>query len=134
VTAPTHRFAEHVGEIELELEAADEAGLFEAALDAFAELVSTGAGGEPVRREIELGANEDALLLVDWLSELVFLAEVERLVPDRVADLELADGRLRATIAGRRADPRHLVKAVTLSNLELAEEGGIWHGRVVLDV
>ena len=66
-------------------------GLFEAALGAFAELVGAGEDGEPVVREVELAADDHALLLVDWLSELVFLAEVEQFVPERLAAFELSD-------------------------------------------
>ena len=129
---PEHRSVEHVGQVELE--AADEAGIFEAALEAFAELVAVGETGEPARHELDLAAGDRALLLVDWLSELVFLAEVEKFVPEHVTKLELGDNRLRATVAGRRDRPRHLVKAVTLNNLGFEQRGRTWHGRVVLDV
>ncbi len=132
-----YRFAEHAGEIEVELEAADETGIFAAALEAFAELVSEeedDGGGEPLEREVELQADDRALLLADWLNELVFLAEVERLVPHRLEALELADGHLRAMVSGHRGRPRQLVKAVTLNNLEFGQKGGVWHARIVLDV
>jgi SHS2 domain-containing protein len=129
-----HRFVEHGGEVELELEATSEAGIFEAALDAFRELVSTGEGGEPASHEIELTADDHALLLVDWLSELVFLADVEQFVPDGLAAFELAGNRLRAAVTGRHDDPRQLVKAATLNSLDLHQEGTTWYGRVVLDV
>ena len=129
-----HRFAEHVGEIEVELEAADEAGIFDAALAALAELIAPNGEGAPASHEIELTGGDHALLLMDWMTELVFLAEVEEFVPERLSSFELAGDRLRATVAGRRGHPRHLVKAVTLSGLELAQEKGGWHGRVVLDV
>lgn len=130
----SHRFVDHVGEVEVELEAADRAGIFEAALAAVAELLASGPAGEPVSRLVELASDDPALLLVDWLNELVFLAEVERFVPERVASLEVGERRLRATVEGRTGDPRHLVKAVTLSRLALGPEGGRWRGRVVLDV
>jgi protein archease len=129
-----HRFVEHPGEVELELEAASERGLFEAALGAFGELVGTGEDGELVVYEVELAANDHALLLVDWLSELVFLAEMEQFVPERLVAFALSDSRLRATVKGRRSHPRHLVKAVSLNHLDLGHDGGLWHGRVVLDV
>lgn len=129
-----YRFVEHVGEVELELEAPSEQGIFEAALDAFRELVGTGEEGDSVSCEVELAADDHAVLLVDWLSELVFLAEVEQLVPERVGAFALAGNRLRAIVQGRRSRPRHLVKAVTLNGLELERNGGSWHGRVVLDV
>ncbi|MBX5474472.1 MAG: archease, partial [Thermoleophilia bacterium] len=114
-----YRFAEHGGEVEVEVESADEAGVFAAALEAFAELVSEEerGDGDLVEREVELQADDRALLLADWLNELVFLAEVERFVPRRLAAFELQGGRLRATVVGRRGRPRQLVKAVTLSNL-----------------
>ena len=129
-----HRFVEHVGEVELELDAPTEAGIFEAALAAFEELVEGGDAGEPARHEIELRAADRALLLVDWLSELVFLAEVHDFVPERVAAFELEGGRLHATVVGRRDRPRHLVKAVTLNRLAFEQRAGTWQGRVVLDV
>jgi SHS2 domain-containing protein len=64
----------------------------------------------------------------------VFLAEVERFVPERLDAFERTDDGVRTTVSGRREHPRPLVKAVTLNRLELAERGGTWHGRLVLDV
>jgi SHS2 domain-containing protein len=129
-----HRFAEHLGEVELELEAPTEEGVFVAALQALAELVSTGGRGEPAEHELELAAGERALLLADWLGELVFLVESDGFVAERVTAFELTDSRLRATVVGHSGNPRQLVKAVTLHRLELEEEEGGWRGRVVLDV
>ena len=129
-----YRFVEHGGEVEVELEATTEPGIFEAALRALAELIATDARDESVTHRVELDADDRALLLVDWMNELVYLAEVEQFVPRTVTSLEIADGRLRATVTGDRGDPLHLVKAVTLSRLAFAHEGGRWHARVVLDV
>jgi SHS2 domain-containing protein len=129
-----YRFVEHGGEVELELEGSSEAAVFEAALLALAELIGNDAAGERVEKEVELEAAERALLLVDWMNELVYLAEVERFVPRALTAVRIDDGRLRATIAGYRGDPIHLVKAVTLSRLAFRQEGGRWHARVVLDV
>jgi SHS2 domain-containing protein len=129
-----YRFVEHGGEVEVELEASTEAGIFEAALRALAELIAADGEGESVVHEIELKADERALMLVDWVNELVFLAEVEQFVPGSVRSLEVAEGHLRASVAGHRGNPLHLVKAVTLSRLAFAREGGRWSGRVVLDV
>ena len=125
---------EHVSEVEVEFEAASEGAIFELALAAFAELIGGDEEGEPASHEIELTAADRGLLLADWLSELVFLAEVTRFCPERVTCLELADSQLRATVAGHRGLPRHLVKAVTLNRLALEQAGGVWRGRVVLDV
>lgn len=134
MTRPLHRFAEHTGEVELVLEAPTQVGVFEEALAALRELVDDTGDGTPARHVVAVSAGDRALLLVEWLAELVFLAEVESFVPDRVASFELAGGDLRATVEGRRGRPSHLVKAVTLNSLELRQEQGGWHGRVVFDV
>jgi len=133
VGVAAHRFVEHTGELELCVEAPTEAGVFEEVLAAFRTLVDS-EGGVPTRHDLDVAALDRALLLVAWLDELVFLAEVEDFVPDRVVSLALEDDRLRATVEGRRGRPVQLVKAVTLNSLELREEGGRWHARVVLDV
>lgn len=129
-----YRFVEHTGEVEIAIAAPTEAGVFEEALMAVGELIRHEPEGELLRRAVDLSAGDRASLLVEWLSEFVFLAEVESFVPERVAAFELVDDRLRATVEGRLGRPSHLVKAVTLNNIELRQEDGTWHGRVVLDV
>jgi SHS2 domain-containing protein len=128
------RWVDHTSELGLELEAPSEEEVFAEALAAFAELAGDGSG-EPAPREVELEADDHALLLAEWLSELVYLAEAERLVPERVTSLVLEQRSLRATVEGRRGEPRHLVKAVTLHRLELQPDARVgWRARVVLDV
>lgn len=128
------RWVEHTAELELEIEAPSQRAVFDEALRAFAGLVRDGEG-RPLERELEVEADEPALLLVEWLSELVYLSEAEQFVPERIASLELGEGRLRATIEGHRGEPRQLVKGVTLHRLELRPDGDTgWRARVVLDV
>ena len=129
-----YRWVEHTGELELHVEAESPTGVFSEALQAFAELVGDGPAGEPARYEIELEAADQATLLAEWLSELVYLAETQGLVPERVAGFDLLGARLRATVEGRLGQPPHLVKAVTYHGLELVREGEGWRARVVLDV
>lgn len=131
---PEHHFVEHGGEVEVELAAENEIGIFAAGLDAFAELVAGNEDGEPMELQIELQDRDRTLLLVDWLNELLFLAEVEQFVPRRITSIELGDERLQATVAGYRGTPRPLVKGVALNGLRFEQEGGVWHGRVVFDV
>jgi SHS2 domain-containing protein len=129
-----YRWVEHTAELELEIEAASAEAVFAEALAALAELLGDGSG-DPVIREIEVESDEPALLLVEWLGELVYLAEAEQFLPERVVSLALGDGSLRATVAGHLGEPAHLVKAVTLHRLELRQDDTVgWRGRVVLDV
>jgi SHS2 domain-containing protein len=128
------RWVDHTSELELEIEAPSEESIFAEGLSAVADLAGD-ADGPPVTREIEVEADDRALLLVEWLSELIYLSETEELVPERIESLRLVDGRLRATIEARRGRARHLVKAVTLHRLEVGPDAdGGWRARVVLDV
>lgn len=64
----------------------------------------------------------------------MFLAETEDFVPERLQVLQLDGGSLRATVAGRRDAPPHLVKAVTYHELAFERTDAGWRASVVLDV
>lgn len=129
-----YRWGEHTGEVDLWIEGASEADVFADALAALAELFAEGTHGERERRDISVTAPDRATLLADFLAELLFLAETEDFVPERVAALELEDASLTAAVQGRRGRPRHLVKAVTYHGLEFAKADDVWRAHVVLDV
>ena len=129
-----YEWVEHTAEVELHVAAESREAVFAEALAAFAELVSRDDRGERVEHEVTAEAQDDATLLAAWLDELVFLAETEDFVPERLERLQLDGTRLRAVVAGHRGRPAHLVKAVTYHGLEVARNGDVWRARVVLDV
>lgn len=130
-----YRWLDHTAEIELRIEAESEPRIFAEALTAIAELIGEELAGEPEQRDLELQAADGATLLAEWLQELVFLAEAEDFVAERVLELDLVDGlQLRAAVRGRRGRPRHLVKAVTYHGLSLERTESGWRASVVLDV
>ena len=129
-----YRWIDHTAEVELELEGASEEEVFREGLRAFAEVLADDPEGPPRCIELSLEARDRATLLADWLEELVFVSESERLLPERVVAFELDGAALRATVEGRPARPRYLVKAVTYHRLALeAADGGV-RARVTLDV
>jgi SHS2 domain-containing protein len=85
-------------------------------------------------RSVSLTARDRPALFADWLAELAFLAESERLVPGRLAALELDGAALRAVVEGSRGDPPALVKAATYHRLALEPADGGYRATVVLDV
>jgi SHS2 domain-containing protein len=136
----SHRWVDHTAELELEIEAASERGLFEEALAALGRLLSErglspeDANAAPARHEVSVSAPDRATLLVEWLNELAYLAESEGFVPARAERLELVDGELEATVVGHLASPPHLVKAVTYHRLGIWKKDRTWRARVILDV
>jgi SHS2 domain-containing protein len=130
-----YRWAEHTGELEVEIEAESEEAVFEQGFEAMRELLGDAAPGPtPEARRIALAATDRAMLLADWLAELAFLAETEGLVPDRLASLELSADGLVAELTGARGEPSHLVKAATYHRLEFDRSDSGWRARVILDV
>ena len=97
---------------------------------------------------VDIESDSLETLLYEWLSEVLYLFEVELAVFSRFeVALERCEGswRLSGQIGGERVDlERHFfeteVKAVTLHQFEIkkeeGEEGGeeIWTAQVVLDV
>ena len=79
-------------------------------------------------------------LLVDWLSELVFLFETRQIVARQLqVRVDQAGPALRATVAGPRLDRRrhrlgHEVKAVTYHQLSVRRGEAGWEARVIFDI
>jgi SHS2 domain-containing protein len=129
-----YRWAEHVGELELQVEAASEPAVFAEAFAAFCELERNGGSDAGEERTIDLEAAQRADLLAEWLDELVYLTDAQRFVPENLVELRIDGGRLHAVVRGRRGEPSALVKAVTRHGLAFERRETGWRARVVLDV
>jgi SHS2 domain-containing protein len=140
----TYRFLEEVAtaDIAFEVEAPSREVLFrEAALALFEVMVDLADLEERIEREVLLESPELEDLFYEWLSELIYLKDVEGLFFRRF-DLEIEGGppfRLRATLWGDEIDPtrqevRADVKAVTYHLFAVEEREGGWYARVVLDI
>jgi SHS2 domain-containing protein len=130
----SYRWVEQTAEVQMEIEAPTEEAVFADALRALGELLVDDDGGEKVWREVAVDGRERATLLVEWLDELVFLAETEDLVPEDVDRIELSDRGLVGVVRCRRGSPRHLVKGATYHQLAFEPSGRGIRARVVLDV
>ena len=148
----TYRWVDHTSEVELEIEAAGEREVLEAAVRALAELQGIDTTGSTTERPLTGRAAERPLtaraaerpltahaadrpaLLAAWLEELVFLAESEGFVATEVLELELDAGSVSARVAGVLDEPPPLVKAVTYHRLMFEPAGEVYVARVILDV
>ena len=129
-----HEWRSHTAEIELAIDAETPEQVFVEAAAALSELISLARDGEEARHEVALEASDHAALLVEWLQELIFLADTESFVPEQVDELRLESHAIRATVVGRRSEVEPLVKAATYHQLQFTCVNAIWQARVVLDV
>jgi SHS2 domain-containing protein len=139
MTAPArwHRFVEHTGEVRLQVRAESLAGLLAEAGRALGLLLAGESTVEPSlpARHVDLRSHDREALLVDWLNEILFLAETELWVPAEIEVVEADDCRLRASVRGAPvAEAPSLVKAATLHQLRIEHDGDGVKTEVVLDV
>ena len=132
-----HSLVEHTGEVQVRLEAATLAGLFAEAALALAEIMGGPfadpgrEGGTPVRLE----ARDRNALLVDWLNELVYLAERDKRLYGAAEIDHVSDRELSARVFGRELPYLRLhVKAATFHGLDIREGPGGLTAQVVLDI
>ena len=131
---------EHTADLGLRIRAATLEELFaEAGLALTAALAGRLDSVRPAEpRSINLEAADPVDLLHDWLSELLYLFETERLLFSRF-DVSLPPGRLTATAWGETTDPaRHEIeleiKAITYHGLKLESAPDGWLAEVIVDL
>ena len=131
-----------VADCAVEVEGKDLNDLFETAAVALAEvMVDPATVPTTVERLVMLTAPSLDVLLYDWLSELIYVKDSERLVFTRaeVRVREQAPYRLTARLFGGEIDPERTSlradpKAVTFHQFTLEPEGQRWRARVVIDI
>ncbi len=137
-----HETFDHTADIGLRIRAATLPDLFrEAGEGLFSLIVGNLAEVQP-QQEVQLTVpgrqNEYDYLLFDWLNELLYKFETERLVLAKF-DVVLGEGGLQATAWGEPLDPsrhdlEHEVKAITYHGLKVEKTTEGWLAEVILDI
>jgi SHS2 domain-containing protein len=141
-----YRYLEEIGTADIVFEATgrDLPELFRDAGDATTNVMIDNLESIQPReaRRIELFNGEIEMLLFDFLQELIFLKDAQRLLV-RLPDMQISEKNethfLKATAKGEPIDAqRHHqradVKAVTLHNFSVERTGSGWKARVLLDI
>jgi SHS2 domain-containing protein len=134
---PNVQVIEHPGEVRLRLRAATPGDLALVAGRALAELELGRAPGpaEGVSREIVVQGRDREAVLVHWLNELIYLAEVDRWVGVEFTVQEATETELRVRARGITVDEApSRVKAATFHGLRIASVTDGVEADVVLDV
>lgn len=130
---------EHTADWAIRVRAGDLPGLFLAAAEGmFALLTDLKQVTIDRRFEIELRAIDVETLLIDWLNELLYLAEQHGIVfvEFAIADLRVEAGaQLRAQAGGGRpAELLKVIKAATFSGLSIQPIESGFQAELVFDV
>ena len=137
MAGPSHRFVDHTSEIGLQVRAATFGELLAEAARGLARLMlrEAPAQAQGEAREIEVSAHDRESLLVDWLNEILFVAETALWIPLEVEVLEASGTRIRARARGVNVEVSpSMVKAATFHGLKVAETAEGFSAEVILDV
>jgi len=129
---------EHTADVGFRVWGTTPAGLFENAARALMSFTS-GTPEAVEETRIEAAGEDFESLLVNWLSEILYLFDSGRFAPRSFAVETIEPSRLRARLTGEPRDPaRHawklIVKAVTYHGIEVAERNGRWEATVIVDI
>lgn len=130
----------HTADVGIRVDAPDAGSLFADAARAMLTLLVANPAevGVDEVREFQIVGSDWDFLLVDWLSELLYVFDRERLL-FREFTVHLDETGLRATARGERWDStRHQlqyeIKAVTYHGLCVQRAAGRWQATVILDI
>jgi len=135
--AASHEILEHTSELRVRLRAPDLGALFREAARALGETLAVQAAGTdgPEDHHVEIVAPDLDALLVDWLNELLYLAETRCWIPRDAEALEVSHTRVRGRVRGMRVPiAPSLVKAATHHGLHVTPVRGGYEAEVVFDV
>jgi SHS2 domain-containing protein len=133
----SHRFVDHTSEIGLHVRAATFPEMLTEAGRGLARLLLRDGPAEAAgeARQIEVSSHDREALLVDWLNELLFEAEVRLWVALEFEVLEASDTHIRVRARGAEVEvPPSIVKAATFHGLQVVETTEGFEAEVILDV
>jgi protein archease len=131
---------EHTADLGLRVNASSlEQLLIDAAHGLLAMLVANPDAVQPVHsKTIAIAAEDASYLLFDWLSELLYAFETEKLLLAEF-QLQLQGHQLEAICRGDFMNPsrhqmEHEVKAITYHQLRVEQNANGWHAEVIVDI
>lgn len=130
----------HTADLGLRVRAGDLDELFADAAAGLFSLVVNDVPSDPDAAEyrFEIEGSRLDLLLLDWLNELLYVFDSERMVLGSF-EVEVGSEGLRATARAQSLDPdRHgllrEVKAITYHGLKVEQDGEQWLAEVIVDI
>ncbi len=90
----------------------------------------------PIKHDIQITAHDLESLLVDFLSEVLYLSDVHNEAYLDATIHEVAEKNINATIHGVKITGFEVVeiKAVTYHELEVKQINGLWQADIVFDI
>ena len=129
---------DHTADVGLLARAATVIGVFETATRGLADLAGIWRGGAGEEIIIEVEARDHEGLLVDWLSEVLYLHDARNLALTSVVIDDLSSTHIRGRVGTRsltESDETGIsIKAVTYHQLSVHETSEGWRATIFFDI
>ena len=131
---------DHTADVGIMVYGEDLKSLFENAGEAFFHIITDLRKVRlRTQRKIEIGGESLERLMVDWLSELLYLHDVENLLFKGFKVESIGEGQLKARVKGEPfQEGIHIikteVKAVTYHQIQVRKEDGGWRAQIIFDL
>jgi len=89
----------------------------------------------PSKFKIKISSLDFPSLLVDFLSEVLYLCETKKLVFEKVEFQKLTEKEMEGTLIGKPLKRMGVhIKGVTYHDLEIHQENGKWQATILFDI
>lgn len=130
---------DHTADVGVSAYGATREQLFEnAARGMFSIICDVDTSASVIEHEIAVDAADPECLLAKFLSELLYVFEVEHFMPHDIRVVSLSDTAAEAVVSGENIGPQHAlfteIKAVTHHQLKVEQTESGWHAFVLFDI
>ncbi|MCD6178105.1 archease [bacterium] len=131
-----YEILDHTADLKIRVFGNTKKELFLNAVYAVASLQDPDLSEESVAKKIKIQSPDILSLLVDFLSEILYLSQTEREVYLRAEFEEFSDTFLEAKLFGRKVKRfREDIKGVTYHDLEIKQQkNGTWEATILFDI
>lgn len=87
-----------------------------------------------INNKIEIHSQNLEALLIDWLSEILCLSDINKQAYISFKIIEFTPNKIIAEVGSVKAKARDDIKAVTYHELAISEKNNFWEAMVVYDI
>ena len=127
---------EHKADLKIRAFGKDKKELFENAMVGMLESAKYEGEGEEIKQEVKISSLDLPSLLVDFLSEVLYLVETKKETYQKVNFKKLTKNEIEAELVGKKLKRMGVhIKAVTHHDLDIHQrEDGVWEAIALFDI
>jgi len=129
------RILPHTADLKIQSFGKDKKELFENAMVGMFEGARYEGKEKETKRKIKISSHNFPSLLVDFLSEVLYLVEIKKEVYQQIEFDKLTEKELKGILIGKKLKRMGVhIKGVTYHDLDVRQEKGTWQATILFDI